>query len=88
MLTQLELAGALRGLAGVVLGDFIGCAEKDGSPPSAIEVLVDRFRRFSIPILAGVPIGHGDRNRAIPLGARVTIDAAAGTLTFLDGAVA
>jgi len=87
-LTQLELAGALERLAGVVLGDFIGCAEKDGSPPDAETVLVERLGARGIPVVAGAPIGHGSRNRAMPHGARVRLDAAAGTLEFLEPAVA
>jgi len=86
-LTQLELAGALPRLAGVVVGDFVGCAEKDGSAPDAETVLVERLGRRGIPIVAGAPIGHGSRNRAIPHGARVRLDPAAGSLEFLEPAV-
>ena len=86
-LTQLALAGALDGLAGAVLGDFIGCAEKDGSPPDAEAVLAERLAARGVPVLAGAPVGHGDRNRALPHGARVRLDADAGTLTFLEAAV-
>jgi muramoyltetrapeptide carboxypeptidase len=86
-LTQLELSGAFRRLAGAVLGDFVGCVEKDGSPPTVEEVLRERLGRFGVPILAGAPVGHGRRNRALPLGVRVRLDGAAGTLTFLEPAV-
>ena len=87
-LTQLRLAGALDRLAGVVLGDFVGCVEKDGSGPDAEAVLAERLGARGIPVLAGAPIGHGERNRALPHGARARVDAAAGTLEFLEGAVA
>lgn len=87
-LTQLRLAGALDRLAGVIVGDLVGCAEKDGSAPDAETVLAERFAAYGIPVLAGAPIGHGSRNRAIPHGARVRLDAAARTLTFLDPPVA
>jgi muramoyltetrapeptide carboxypeptidase len=86
-LTQLRLAGVLDRLAGVVLGDFVGCAEKDASPPDAEAVLAERLARRVIPVLAGAPIGHAARNRAVPHGARVRLDAAAGTLAFLEAAV-
>ncbi|HEY2748265.1 MAG TPA: LD-carboxypeptidase, partial [Polyangia bacterium] len=65
-LTQLGLARALDGLAGVVLGDFVGCAEKDGSAPDAEAVLAERLAARGIPVVAGAPIGHGARNRALP----------------------
>ncbi|HXU74752.1 MAG TPA: LD-carboxypeptidase [Polyangia bacterium] len=86
-LTQLRLAGVLDRLAGVVLGDFVGCAEKDASPPDAEAVLAERLAGHGIPLLAGAPIGHAARNRAVPHGARVRLDAAAGTLVFLEAAV-
>ena len=87
-LTQLRLSGALDRVAGVVLGDFIGCVEKDGSAPDAATVLAERLAGHGIPVVAGAPIGHGERNRAIPHGGRARLDAAAGTLEFLDAAVA
>ena len=65
-LTQLRLAGALERLAGVVVGDFVGCAEKDGSAPDAEAVIAERLGGRGIPILAGAPVGHGERNRARP----------------------
>lgn len=87
-LTQLALAGAFDGLRAVVVGDLVGCAEKDGAGPTAEEVIAERFAARGVPVLAGAPVGHGARNRALPLGARVRVDTAAGTVRFADGAVA
>lgn len=86
-LTQLELAGALAGLRAAVVGDLVGCVEKDGSGPGAEEVVGERLGRLGIPVVVGAGVGHGERNRALPLGARVRVDAAAGTVTFHEGAV-
>jgi muramoyltetrapeptide carboxypeptidase len=86
-LTQLALSGALAKLRGVVVGELIGCEEKDGAAPSALEVVAERLGSLGIPVLAGAPIGHGARNRAVPLGARVRLDAGAGTVEFLEAAV-
>ncbi|WP_369937670.1 hypothetical protein [Plantactinospora sp. BB1] len=36
-------------------------------------------------VLGGLRLGHGDGQLTIPLGARATIDAAAGTLTVEAG---
>jgi muramoyltetrapeptide carboxypeptidase len=72
---------------GVVLGEFLGCAEKDGSAPDAEAVVLERLGRLGVPIVAGVPVGHGGRNRALPIGTRVRLDATAGTLELLEGAV-
>ena len=36
----------------------------------------------AVPLVAGLPAGHGTPNRALPLGAPATLDAGAGTLVF------
>jgi muramoyltetrapeptide carboxypeptidase len=82
-LTQLELAGGLKGLRGVVLGALEKCQEP--TPPSAEEVVVERLGRLGVPILADAPVGHGGRNRALPLGVRVRIEA--GALRFEEAPV-
>jgi muramoyltetrapeptide carboxypeptidase len=86
-LTQLLTSGALDQVAGVLLGDFTGCEERDGAPPSAIEVVAERLAPLGVPVLAGAPIGHGPRNRAVPLGARVRLDGSRGLAEFIDAAV-
>ncbi len=86
-LTQLLLSGALSDVAGVVVGDLIRCVEADGSGPTALEVIIERLGTLGIPMVAGAPIGHGPRNRAVPLGAMVELASDAGRLEFLEGAV-
>jgi muramoyltetrapeptide carboxypeptidase len=90
LLTHLELAGVFSRVAAVVVGDLVGCEEPADSPtvsPSAIEVVRERLRRLSIPVALGAPIGHGARNVALPYGTLATLDAQAGTLAALEGAV-
>ena len=73
-LTQLLRAGWLDRVRGVLVGD-VG----SGSP-----VVADRLGVLGIPVVVDAPIGHGDRNLALPLGADVRLDAAGptGTLTL------
>jgi muramoyltetrapeptide carboxypeptidase len=90
LLTQLELAGTFEAAAGVVAGEFLGCDEPASSKlasPLAGEVLRERLGRLRIPVVLGAPVGHGRHNRALPYGTRVELDASAGTLTALEGAV-
>jgi muramoyltetrapeptide carboxypeptidase len=90
LLTQLELAGVFQAAAGVVAGEFVGCDEPTPSKtasPLASEVLRERLGRLRIPVVLGAPIGHGRHNRAFPYGTRVELDAGAGTLVALEGAV-
>lgn len=75
LLTQL-LDSALRPhLAGVALGAFVDCRPAQADHPSAEAVLAERLSELGVPVVAGFPIGHGDRNAAVPLGAEVTLDA-------------
>jgi muramoyltetrapeptide carboxypeptidase len=84
MWTQLELSGALSRIAGVVLGEFTDCEEKDATFTSA-EVLRDLVGGLGVPALAGVHVGHGAVNQPVVLGARVRLDATAKRLEFLEG---
>ena len=75
LLTQLRLAGVLAGARGFLLGSFTEDAD-----PSA--VLHEHLAGLGKPVLTGWPAGHSIPNRAVLLGARVTLDADAGTLTL------
>jgi muramoyltetrapeptide carboxypeptidase len=80
-LVQLGRAGLLTGLAGVAVGQFTGCGG-----PAVVDTLRDRLGRLGIPVLGGLPIGHGDHQVAVRLGTPVVLDATAGTLTERDRA--
>ena len=82
MLTSLHRAGWLRGAVGVVLGTFVGCG--DAGEPTAEQVLAERLHRVGVPVLAGLPVGHGPRQLTLPLGVDVRLDTAAGTLAVLS----
>ncbi len=84
MWTHLALAGALEGVAGVALGDFTDCDEKDQSVTAA-EVLRTLAAERGVPCAAGFAIGHGAVNQPVVLGARVRLDASAKTLTPIEG---
>jgi muramoyltetrapeptide carboxypeptidase len=86
MWTHLRLAGVFEQVAGIALGDFTGCEEKDGGYSSA-DVLAELAKETGKPCALGFPIGHEDRNVAVALGTRVRLDATQGRLEFLEGAV-
>ena len=86
-LVQLAQAGLFDHAAGVVFGDFTGCDEPGGKV--SWRDAVDRvFRRRPLPVLTGVPFGHGNPNLAWPLGVRVHLDAGAGVVTFREAPLA
>jgi muramoyltetrapeptide carboxypeptidase len=79
MLVHLRRAGVLDGLAGVAVGQFTDCA--DGWSTSIVDVLGEHLGGLGVPVLGGLPIGHGRDQLSIPLGPPATIDVTAGTLT-------
>jgi muramoyltetrapeptide carboxypeptidase len=90
LLCHLELGGVLARVAGVVVGDLVACEEPADSrvaSPTALEVVRERLGRLAVPVALGARIGHGERNRALPVGVEVELDATAGTLTALEAAV-
>ncbi|TDB77020.1 LD-carboxypeptidase [Micromonospora sp. KC723] len=79
MLTQLRRAGALDGLAGVAVGQFTECA--DGWDTTVVDVLTERLSDLGVPVLGGLPIGHGLGQLTVPVGTPAVLDADARTLT-------
>lgn len=70
MLTHLLLSGSLDGLVGLVAGDFQDCGGKE-----AIDrVFVDRIGSLGIPVVTGLPIGHGALNLTVPIGVSALLD--------------
>lgn len=86
-LTHLKLAGALDGVRAVGVGEFLRCEEEDGHPPSAAEVIEERLTTFDLPGVSGLPVGHGERNRAFSVGAKCAVDLASGRLIVEEAAV-
>lgn len=87
-LAQLRLMGALDRLAGVIVGQFTEM--RKGTADGALgfdEVLFTYFGPLQIPIAYGFPIGHVDDQWTLPLGVRARLDADAGEVELLDGAV-
>jgi len=79
MITHLRRAGALDGVAGIALGQFTRCA--DLWPVTVAEVLAERLGDLGVPVLGGLPVGHGYGQLTVPLGVPATLAVAAGTLT-------
>ncbi len=80
--SQLRLAGVLDAVAGVVIGTF------DKADAKEVEkVLHDYLGKRSIPAIHNFPVGHGRFNATLPHGARVELDADAGTLRVLENPV-
>jgi muramoyltetrapeptide carboxypeptidase len=79
-LTHLLRSGWFDGVRGTALGSWDRC----GPPDQVRSVLADRLTPLGVPILDGLPVGHGTANHALPLGALAQLDATAGTLTLMQ----
>ncbi|MEM6495501.1 MAG: LD-carboxypeptidase, partial [Pseudomonadota bacterium] len=77
---MLHRGGHLDGIAGVAVGQF---EQVNLKPPlSAIDLLREHLGRLNVPILGGLPIGHGHDPLTIPLGGMVRLDADSRCLSF------
>lgn len=85
VLTQLRRTGCLDGLKGVAIGQFIRSAEPKKGKWSATDVLYDHFGALGVPVLGGLPIGHGPHPPTVPLGTIATIDTVSRSLTIQPG---
>ena len=69
MLSSLRLAGKLRAVAGVVLGQFTDCDPPPGGPAVTVDdVLRSHFANLGVPVLWRYPAGHGPVNMPLPFG--------------------
>jgi muramoyltetrapeptide carboxypeptidase len=75
MLTQLENAGMLKGLGGVLLGDFeANVTYREPAEKTYWKgIFQERFACRGIPVLSNLPVGHGKKNEPLPLGIRAEI---------------
>ncbi len=82
-MTMLRKAGHLYGLLGVAIGQFTNF-EFDRSY-SVIDILREHLAELKVPILGGLPLGHGDRPASAFIGAIAELDAKAGILAIRCG---
>ena len=90
-LLYLDQIGKLRGVQGIVVSELAGCQwhEWTSAPRSKTleEVLVARLGGLGVPVLYGLPLGHGASIATLPLGVRATVDADALTLAVDEPAL-
>lgn len=79
MLNALIAGEHLSGVGAVVLGSFTDCSPGKFNVP-VTTVLRDNLLSLGIPVLSGLPSGHGARNAPLPLGAGAILDSASASL--------
>lgn len=73
MLNQLKMVGVFDRVACVVFGQFVGCEPERKAEGTLEDVLNDFAQQMACPIFAGLPYGHGDGRRVMPVGLGVRV---------------
>jgi muramoyltetrapeptide carboxypeptidase len=85
---HLEQAGKLDGAVGVLVGELPYSEWGEGLGPdwprkrTIDDVLDARLGKLGVPVLYGLPVGHGAEMVTLPLGVEATLDADACTLSI------
>ena len=83
MLTQLDQAGKLEGVAAVVFGEMNGCVQTEDQGYTLDEVLTDLTAELGIPVAMGAASGHTEGvHHPLPFGALATLDSDSGRLVL------
>ncbi len=86
LLTQMRLAGSLKGIRGLVFGEMLDCGQHPDQGYSLEELLTDLTAELGVPVLFGFPSGHTISPAiTLPFGVRARIDDEG--LHILEGAV-
>lgn len=83
MLTQLLLSGRLDRLSALVIGQMVDCGEKE----LIYSLLKERLGDLNMPVVTGLPLGHGNENISLPLGLPAVIDTERLALTIEESAI-
>ena len=83
MLWNLDKAGMLAGLAGLIVG---GMTDMNDNPipfgKTAEEIIAERVAQYNFPVCFGFPAGHIDDNRALIFGKAARLDVDNNGVTF------
>jgi muramoyltetrapeptide carboxypeptidase len=85
MLASLAVGGHLARASAVLLGEFVQCDPGPDRVPVE-RVLLDHLTRLGVPVVAGLPIGHGLRNDPVVLGLSARVEASSGSASVTLGA--
>jgi muramoyltetrapeptide carboxypeptidase len=77
MLWQLQKAGKFKDVRGILFGEMVGCHPASKKEGTLEHIYSDVFSELNIPILSGLPIGHGKEMWTLPIGLPVALDSGA-----------
>ena len=83
MITQMEQAGVMKGVRGVLLGNFADCSNDSYDSSYRIDqFLRDRFAAYQVPVMSNVCSGHARPMGTIPMGTVCTMDTDSDEIIF------
>jgi muramoyltetrapeptide carboxypeptidase len=87
MLQQLLAAGKFERVAGVAFGQLVHCVDPKRDAPTAEHVIEEVLAPLVLPLVLGLPFGHGRPNLPWPVGVRGAIDGERGEVVALEPGV-
>ncbi|MBW1649420.1 MAG: LD-carboxypeptidase [Deltaproteobacteria bacterium] len=78
MLTHIKFAGYFKQISGILLGSFDNC----GQIQDIYQIVADKFKKESFPILAGFKAGHDKTNLSFLIGRKAYLNADEKRLSF------
>jgi muramoyltetrapeptide carboxypeptidase len=82
---QMRMAGVFDEVVGIVVSELHGCGKPDPdvvADRSLEDVLEIHLAGLGVPVIYGLPMGHGPNLASVPFGVMATVDADARTLTI------
>lgn len=79
---QLKNSCKLKECAGILLGQFTRCPNKDMPEYTELNIFKDALADLNIPVMYNIQAGHGQPNMTLPLGAHCIISTKTKTICF------
>ncbi len=81
MLAHLKLSGMTENMSALIAGSFIDCGDVQDIDSLLLEWTADS----GIPVISGIPLGHGPENITLPVGVNARFDTSELLLKYRDG---
>lgn len=82
MMHQLKYSNKLQDAAGIIVGDFADCPNKDDENYTVIEMLKDVLSDYKKPVMYNIQSGHCFPMSTIPFGVTCTMDTTSKRIKF------
>ena len=84
LLAHLRMSGALTGVRAILVGQLLAPATKREFPGDrdVADVLRDHLLPLGVPVVTGIPVGHGAGKWTIPIGGTASVETGRGVVAF------